>query len=51
MVHEVATQLVGGKTGDGRWSRFGGDAAPSGADGEHGQPSTASWVRALEKTG
>jgi hypothetical protein len=45
-VHEGAAQPVGGKTDGGRQSQSGRDAAPSGADGEHGLPLTTSWARA-----
>jgi hypothetical protein len=50
-VHEGATQPMGDKTGGERRSQFGGDAAPSGTDGEHSRPLAPLWVSALEETG
>jgi hypothetical protein len=47
-LHKGVKQLVGGKTDSGWRSRSGGDTAPSGTDGEHGQPLTAPWARAVE---
>jgi hypothetical protein len=50
-VHKGATQPMGDKTGGEQRSQFGGDAAPSGTDGEHSRPLAPLWVSALEETG
>jgi hypothetical protein len=49
-VHERVAQPMGGMTDGGQWPWSGGDAAPSGTDGEHGRPLAVPWARALEET-